>query len=132
MVERQNERQGSIMADPANPLVSIGIPTYNRANSYLKQALRSAVNQTYKNLEIIVSDNCSSDDTESVVKEFRDPRIRYFRQNKNLGAVPNCNFCLEQSQGKYFWRFTMMIWSMRILYQPVCRLCILIPNRASF
>lgn len=102
MIERQSERHGPIMADPANPLVSIGIPTYNRANSYLKQALRSAVNQTYKNLEIIVSDNCSSDDTESVVKEFRDPRIRYFRQNKNLGAVPNCNFCLEQSQGKYF------------------------------
>lgn len=90
------------MADPATPLVSIGIPTYNRANSYLKQALQSAVNQIYQNIEIIVSDNCSSDDTESVVKEFRDPRIRYYRQSKNIGAVPNCNFCLEQSQGKYF------------------------------
>lgn len=90
------------MVDPANPLVSIGIPTYNRANSYLKQALKSAVSQTYQHIEIIVSDNCSSDDTESVVKEFRDPRIRYYRQNKNIGAVPNCNFCLEQSQGTYF------------------------------
>lgn len=90
------------MADPGTPLVSIGIPTYNRANSYLKQALRSAVNQTYQNIEIIVFDNCSSDDTESVVKEFRDPRVRYYRQEKNIGAVPNCNCCLEQSQGKYF------------------------------
>ena len=90
------------MVDRGVPLVSIGIPTYNRANSYLKQALHSAVNQTYKNIEIIVSDNCSSDDTESVVREFHDPRIRYYRQNKNIGAVPNCNFCLEQSQGKYF------------------------------
>ncbi len=90
------------MADPANSLVSIGIPTYNRANSYLKQALRSAVNQTYKNIEIIVSDNCSADDTESVVKEFNDSRIKYYRQKENIGAVPNCNFCLEQSQGKYF------------------------------
>ncbi len=90
------------MADPANPLVSIGIPTYNRANSYLKHALRSAVNQTYKNVEIIVSDNCSADDTESAVKEFNDSRIRYYRQKENIGAVPNCNFCLEQSQGKYF------------------------------
>jgi glycosyltransferase involved in cell wall biosynthesis len=90
------------MADPANPLVSIGIPTYNRANSYLTQALQSAVNQTYKNIEIIVSDNCSSDDTESVVKDFNDPRIRYYRQKENIGSVPNCNFCLEQSQGKYF------------------------------
>lgn len=90
------------MADLGNPLVSIGIPTYNRANSYLKQALRSAVKQTYKNIEIIVSDNCSSDDTESVVRDFNDPRIRYYKQSKNIGAVPNCNFCLEQSQGKYF------------------------------
>ncbi len=90
------------MADPVTPLVSIGIPTYNRANSYLKQALKSAVNQTYKNIEIIVSDNCSSDDTESVVKEFNDPRIRYYRQEKNIGSLNNCNLCLEQSQGKYF------------------------------
>lgn len=90
------------MVDPATPLVSIGIPTYNRANSYLKQALKSAVSQTYQHIEIIVSDNCSSDDTKSVVKEFRDPRIRYYRQSKNIGAVPNCNFCLEQSQGAYF------------------------------
>jgi glycosyltransferase involved in cell wall biosynthesis len=90
------------MADPANSLVSIGIPTYNRANSYLKHALRSAVNQTYKNIEIIVSDNCSPDHTESVVKEFNDPRIRFYRQKENIGPHRNCNFCLEQSRGKYF------------------------------
>ena len=90
------------MADSTNPLVSIGIPTYKRANSYLKHALRSAINQTYKNIEIIVSDNCSPDNTESVVKEFNDPRIRYYRQKENIGSLNNCNFCLEQSRGKYF------------------------------
>jgi glycosyltransferase involved in cell wall biosynthesis len=90
------------MTDYTPPLVSIGIPTYNRANSYLKHALRSAVNQTYKNIEIIVSDNCSPDNTESVVKEFNDPRIRYYRQKENIGPLNNWNFCLEQSQGKYF------------------------------
>lgn len=90
------------MMNHTSPLVSIGIPTYNRASSYLKDALRSAVNQTYKNIEIIVSDNCSPDNTESVVKEFSDSRIRYFRQKHNIGANSNCNFCLEQSQGKYF------------------------------
>jgi glycosyltransferase involved in cell wall biosynthesis len=89
------------MIDSITPLISIGIPTYNRANSYLKHALRSAVNQTYKNIEIIVSDNCSQDDTESVVKGFGDSRIRYFRQKENIGAVGNCNFCLEQSRGEY-------------------------------
>lgn len=90
------------MVDSTTPLVSIGIPTYNRADSYLGYALRSAVNQTYKNIEIIVSDNCSLDSTQSVVKEFGDPRIRYYKQKENIGPVNNRNFCLEQSRGKYF------------------------------
>jgi glycosyltransferase involved in cell wall biosynthesis len=64
--------------------------------------LRSAVSQKYKNIEIIVSNNCSPDDTESVVKEFGDPRIRYYRQKENIGPVNNRNFCLEQSRGEYF------------------------------
>ncbi len=91
-----------MMTDHTMVLVSIGIPTYNRASSYLKQTLLSAVNQTYKHIEIIVSDNCSSDDTESVVKAFNDPRIRYYRQKDNIGPMDNRNFCLEQSQGEYF------------------------------
>lgn len=90
------------MPDCSTPLVSIGIPTYNRASTYLRCALRSAVSQTYENIEIIVSDNCSSDNTESVVKEFDDLRIRYYRQKENIGPVNNRNFCLERSQGKYF------------------------------
>jgi len=90
------------MADFTTPLVSIGIPTYNRADSYLRYALRSAVSQTYRNIEIIVSDNCSPDCTESVVKTFDDPRVRYYRHAENIGPVKNRNFCLEQSQGQYF------------------------------
>lgn len=90
------------MSDCTNCLVSIGIPTYNRASSYLRYALQSAVSQTYKNIEIIVSDNCSPDNTESVVKEFNDPRIRYYRQRENIGPLNNRNFCLEQSRGQYF------------------------------
>lgn len=73
------------------------IPTYNRANSYLTHVLRSAVCQTYQNIEIVVSDNHSSDNTESVVREFDDPRIRYYRQKENVGPVRNRHFCLEQA-----------------------------------
>lgn len=51
------------------PLVTIAIPTYNRADGFLKQALQSAINQTYYYLEIIVSDNCSTDTTETIVKK---------------------------------------------------------------
>ena len=58
------------------PLVTIAIPTYNRADGYLKEAIQSALDQTYPNLEIIVSDNCSIDDTESIVKCLSEPDIR--------------------------------------------------------
>ena len=56
------------------PLVTIGIPTYNRADHYLREALTSALSQTYANLEIIVSDNCSTDSTQTLVKGLPDPR----------------------------------------------------------
>lgn len=84
------------------PLVTIGIPTYNRADGFLKQALQSALRQTYPHLEIVVSDNCSSDHTEEVVAQFSDPRIRYFKQPRNIGANNNFNFCVEQARGAYF------------------------------
>jgi len=90
------------MTNDVHPLVTIAIPTYNRADDYLEQALESALNQTYSNIEIIVSDNCSPDNTETVVKGFSDPRIRYFRQTENIGANNNFNFCIEQARGVYF------------------------------
>lgn len=83
-------------------LVTIGIPTYNRAHAFLRNALSCAVNQTYKNLEIIVSDNCSTDHTESLVRDFGDPRIRYIKHQKNIGANNNFNYCVNEAKGQYF------------------------------
>jgi glycosyltransferase involved in cell wall biosynthesis len=88
------------MSSP-HPLVTIGITTYNRAD-YLKQALQSATAQTYPNLEVIVSDNCSTDTTGAVIEGFADPRIRYVRQAVNIGPQNNYNFCLSQARGAYF------------------------------
>ncbi len=90
------------MPDKNKPLVTIAIPTYERADGYLRQAIASAVSQTYRNVEIIVSDNCSRDHTGEVVRSFNDSRIRYFRQEKNIGANNNFNFCVEQAGGDYF------------------------------
>jgi len=90
------------MTNTTSPFVSLAIPTYNRADSYLKESLKSAINQTYQNIEIIVSDNCSTDNTERVVKDFKDPRIRYFKQTENIGPYKNFNFCLQQATGTYF------------------------------
>ncbi|MCD4669855.1 MAG: glycosyltransferase family 2 protein [Actinomycetia bacterium] len=90
------------MVNNVHPLVTIAIPTYNRAGSYLREALAGAMNQTYENIEIIVSDNCSSDNTEAFIKGISDRRIRYFRHKKNIGANNNFNYCLEQAKGDYF------------------------------
>ena len=68
------------MSSVTHPLVTIGIPTYNRGDGYLREALESALAQTYENLEIVVSDNCSTDNTGEVVEAYDDPRVSYFRQ----------------------------------------------------
>ena len=88
---------------PANgyPLVTIGIPTYNRAHDTLPMALAAAVAQTYPNLEIVVSDNCSEDNTCEVVAGFKDRRINYVRHPKNIGANNNFNACVEHARGTY-------------------------------
>lgn len=91
-----------MIKNKAKPLVTIAIPTYNRAACYLKHALESALKQTYQNIEIVVSDNCSPDNTEAVVKSYTDPRIRYFRQAQDLKPNDNFNFCLKQANGNYF------------------------------
>lgn len=82
------------------PLVSVITPTYNRPE-YLKQALTSAVNQTYRNIEIIVSDNCSPQDPQAIVESFNDTRIRYYRNSSNLGMLVNTIQTFKYARGKY-------------------------------
>jgi glycosyltransferase involved in cell wall biosynthesis len=73
----------------AMPKVSVMIPTYNRAN-YVCQAIESALAQDYPNLEVVVSDNASTDGTAEAVKSYgRDHRLKYFRNRENIGMVPN-------------------------------------------
>lgn len=86
----------------ANPLVSICVPTYNRASS-LPASLRSACDQRYAPLEILISDNCSEDNTEQVAREVmrQDPRVRYIRQPRNIGLHGNHNACIEESRGEF-------------------------------
>lgn len=82
--------------------MTIAIPTYNRADNFLRDCLESVLNQTYNNLEIIVSDNDSQDNTEEVVLGYNDQRIRYIKQQENLGPIKNTNYCLEAATGTYF------------------------------
>lgn len=85
------------------PLVSIGVPVYNSQETILR-ALSSLLKQSYKNIEIIVSDNLSSDNTTSIIKLLSesDKRINHYIQKKNIGQMPNFQFVLEKSKGEYF------------------------------
>jgi glycosyltransferase involved in cell wall biosynthesis len=83
-----------------NPLVSIVLPTYNRAH-LLRRAIQSILNQTYQNFEIIVVDDCSSDNTEEVVKSFCDERIRYVRNKEHKGAPFSRNIGIRIACGEY-------------------------------
>ena len=85
------------------PRVSIGMPVFNGAD-YLRMALESILDQTFTDMEVVISDNASTDDTQAICEEFaaRDPRILYSRNLVNQGAQPNFNRVLELSRGEYF------------------------------
>lgn len=79
---------------------SIVIPTFNRSD-YLKLSLRSTLRQKDVSFEVIVGDNGSTDDTQKVVKSFKDKRIKYYKNKTNLGYALNLKKCLENSTGEY-------------------------------
>lgn len=85
-----------------SPLVTVYIPTYNRAD-LLKRAVESVREQTYKNLEIIIVDDCSTDDTHAYLKEISDldQRIHYFIKEKNSGACVSRNIAIKNALGEY-------------------------------
>jgi glycosyltransferase involved in cell wall biosynthesis len=81
------------------PRLSIGMPVYN-GERYLEEALNGFLTQTFQDFEIIVCDNASTDHTAEICRSFaeRNPRIRYYRNEKNLGAIPNFNRVFEFSR----------------------------------
>lgn len=84
------------------PLISICIPTYN-GNKFLEMCLDSAISQTYQNIEIIVVDDSSTDGTWDIVATYasKNTRIKLFRNEKNIGLVPNWGRCIECSTGEW-------------------------------
>ena len=81
-------------------LVSICIPTYNVERTIMG-SLRSILNQTYRNLEIIIVDNASTDSTLRTLKKFKDFRIKIYRNKKNIGAEHNWTKCVKLATGDY-------------------------------
>lgn len=94
------------MGQTENPLVSIGVPTFNRPDS-LKKVINSLLNQTYQNIEIIISDNGSDHPdvpkvVENILATDKENKVRYYRQAENLGAAYNFKYVLDDAKGDYF------------------------------
>lgn len=83
------------------PLVSIVIPVYNQRPEFLKECIESVIGQTYTNIEIIVSDNHSTNETPEVLNSFRDKRLRIVKPPEHLPMTPHFQWASEQATGEY-------------------------------
>lgn len=85
-----------------NEMVSVIIPVYNSAK-YIAETMRSAINQTYKNIEIVLVDDCSKDNSKEIIESFMNENnnIIYFQQEKNRGAALSRNKALDLAKGRY-------------------------------
>ena len=83
-----------------NDLVSIIMPSYNTAN-FISDTIRSVIEQTYEIWELIIVDDCSTDNSELVITSFSDSRIRYLKNEKNSGAAVSRNRALRVAKGKW-------------------------------
>jgi glycosyltransferase involved in cell wall biosynthesis len=104
-----------------NPTVSIGLPVYNGEN-YLRDMLDSILSQTLIDFELIISDNASTDSTRAICRSYakKDSRIRYHRNEENLGAAWNFNQVFHLARGKYFqWACHDDVWTSTLLERYV-------------
>ena len=85
------------------PLVSIAIPAYKKR--FLAEAIQSVLSQSIQDFELIIVNDQSPEDLDSIIASFKDPRIRYYVNEENLGGqnpALNWNKCLSYAQGEYF------------------------------
>lgn len=83
-----------------NDLVSIIMPSYNTGR-FIAESIKSVLAQTYPDWELIIVDDCSTDNTDEIVASFNDDRIRYFKNEKNSGAAVSRNRALREAKGKW-------------------------------
>lgn len=104
-----------------NPRVSIGMPVYNE-DKFLLESLKSLLDQEYDHLEIIISDNASTDATQEICRGIaaQDNRVTYYRQNHNRGAAENFRQVLDLAGGQYFmWASGHDLWSPNLVSECV-------------
>lgn len=84
-----------------NPFFTIAIPAYSRLN-YLKEAINSVLNQSFRDFELIIIDDYSTENIWDYLLTIKDERVKIFRNQKNLGLVHNWRRCIEEATGKWF------------------------------
>jgi glycosyltransferase involved in cell wall biosynthesis len=90
----------NLSRDPSYPLITVAIPTRNRA-SFVANSVTSALAQTYRNIEVLVSDNASTDDTLATLHSIRDDRLRVLKNVTDVGLAGNFNKCIREAKGDY-------------------------------
>lgn len=115
------------MKESIKSLVSICIPVFNGAN-FLEESIQSALDQTYENIEVIIIDDLSSDQSFSIVEIFsrKDKRVKAFKNKKNLGLVGNWNECIKQANGVWI----KFLFQDDILY-PTC-ISVMLKNSQNY
>lgn len=103
------------------PLVSVCVPTYNDG-PFVLQSLGSIINQTYSNIEILIGDDASADHTSEIVRSLEDSRIKYHRNETNLGQFENVNRLIQRAKGEY-----IAIYHSDDIYEPR-----IVENEVSF
>lgn len=104
-----------------NSLVSIGMPVFNE-DKYIRDTLESVISQDYSNIELIISDNGSTDETRTICQRYAKqfPFIKYYRSDENKGPVYNFNHVLKKASGKYFmWGSGHDLWSTNCISECV-------------
>lgn len=99
------------------PTVTIGMPIYN-GEKYVEETITSLLSQSYQSFQLLISDNASTDRTNKVCQKFasKDPRIIYFRQRKNIGAVNNFKYVLARVKTDFFmWAACDDLWDKNFL-----------------
>lgn len=107
--------------DTETELVSVGVPVFNGEKT-IEDAVNTILQQSYQNIEIIISDNSSNDGTELICRKLEKcySRIRYVRQESNIGALSNFNYVLENSRGRFFmWAASDDIWAPNFIERNV-------------
>ena len=84
-----------------NPKVSVLMPIYKTKEEHLREAIDSILSQTFKDFEFLILDDCPSDDREDIVKSYQDERIKYIKNEHNLGITPSRNKLIDMAKGEY-------------------------------